>query len=272
MRTTERVSSCRQGFTLIEIIGVLAIIAILATAIVPNLSHQVTIAMADSEDASLQGIADAIKLNVKDTHVITADATWNAILSAPNYLEIPAANILSNAGANGTRRLIFNPSWALIGAGVYNQGTTFTAGAAPLGNLPVAAQGNAQLLLVSNLAGPVAATVLTGGAGGTFQAVWDQTAAAPAGFTQTEMIRIQRITLSNLFHQVTINITNLPGGTPNWGLDGGATRPFAANGAYVCWLLEGTRVALGIPGVVGNIIITGPKTFTYNGTTSTWTY
>lgn len=191
------------GFTLIEIIGVLIIIAILATAIVPSLSGEVTRAYADAETQSQESIGDALADYAKATHrILVASAGWPD--SLVGYLDMPAAEISGTRGMGGTRRLIADPAHGLpLVAGIYNQVNAFSATSSASGNLPVAKPMHVRFLLISGLRAPAPTTAVSAA---DFNAIWDQTAAAPAAFVETEFLRVGRVSLASMFHAVAFTV------------------------------------------------------------------
>lgn len=193
----------KQGFTLIEIIGVLIIIAILATAIVPSLSGEVTRAYADAETKSQESIGNALVDYAKESHnVLVSIATWAD--SLVGILDLPADDIANTKAQGGTRRIIVDPAHGLtLTSGVYNQAAAFQATSSASGSLPIVKPMGARFLVVSGLKGPAPADVLTAAE---FTAIWNQTAAAPANFIENEFLRIQRLSLSGLFHPVTFSV------------------------------------------------------------------
>jgi prepilin-type N-terminal cleavage/methylation domain-containing protein len=252
------------GFTLIEMIGVLAIIAIIASAIVPNIAREVTRAIADAEDMELRSLEDAFLQYISESKSISGVATgqWNVDI-AP-YLSIPSAKIVTNKGS-GTRRLIVRPTNGL-GAFPYSQATRFLAGVTPQGTLPTAAPLQARFLFVSNLSGNAPVTNLTDVQ---FDAVWDQTGTIPAGFTENEKLRLNRIGLVKNFYPVTISCSGIAS-TPRWSLDAAAAKSLNV-GTFTVYLLQGTRINMFLgASAVGTIVVTKPLGITSDGTT--WSY
>jgi prepilin-type N-terminal cleavage/methylation domain-containing protein len=89
------------GFTLVEMIGVLAIVAILASFIAPNVINQLKAAKRDAEDEQLATIAKGIELYVRQTRSFPATLT---VLS-PDYVPIALGQLTTNP--NGFLRYFF---------------------------------------------------------------------------------------------------------------------------------------------------------------------
>jgi prepilin-type N-terminal cleavage/methylation domain-containing protein len=90
-----------SGFTLVEMIGVLAILAILASFIAPNVINQLQAAKRDAEDEQLTAIARGIELYLRQTHLFPTTLT---VLS-PDYVPIALGQLTSNP--NGFLRYYF---------------------------------------------------------------------------------------------------------------------------------------------------------------------
>ena len=75
-----------NGFSLIEMIGVLAIMAILAGAIVPNALKSIDRAAVRSEKSNLENLADSLKLYLKTNGNIPTPANWATTLATLNDL------------------------------------------------------------------------------------------------------------------------------------------------------------------------------------------
>ncbi len=254
----------KNGFTLIEMIGVLTIIAIIASALVPNISREITRAIADAEDSELNTIALSLKKYIAENQIIPGTATgqWNTVI-AP-FIENSSNRILNNRGS-GTRRLILRSTNG-IGSVPYDQAAMYTAGITPQGSLPGAFPAQMRFLLVSNLSGAAPVTALTDAQ---FDAVWDQMGTIPAGFTTGNKFRIERISLASLFYPVTISCTSLSG-VPRWSINGAIVKSLNIT-TFTVYLLNGTRINLFLGAVpAGTIVVNKAVGIIYDGTT--WSY
>lgn len=254
----------RNGFTLIEMIGVLTIIAIIASALVPNISREITRAIADAEDIELNALAMTFKKYIGEYHIIpgTAAGQWNTAI-AP-LIENSSSRILNNR-ASGTRRLILRSTNGL-GTVPYDQSAMFAAGIIPQGNLPAVFPDQMRFLLVSNLAGSAPVIILTDAQ---FDAVWNQTGIIPAGFTTGNKFRLERISLASMFFPVTISCTSLSG-VPRWSIDAAPVKSLNM-AAFTVYLLSGTKINL-FQGAVpqGTLVVSKAVGIIYDGTT--WSY
>ncbi len=76
----------KDGFSLIEMIGVLAIMAILAGAIVPNALKSIDRAAVRSEKSNLENLSNSLKLHLKTNGSVPTPANWASTLAALNDL------------------------------------------------------------------------------------------------------------------------------------------------------------------------------------------
>src|SRR3989442_9715593 len=70
-----------SAFTLIELIGVLTIIVILATLLVPVLIRQMDRIAGEQESASLKAIGDALEQSVKWNRYIPSETDWASTIA-----------------------------------------------------------------------------------------------------------------------------------------------------------------------------------------------
>lgn len=109
------VRAARRGFTLIELIGVLAIIAIIASVLAPNMVRSLDRAAVRAEDETLARLGEQLVLHLRDKRAVPSEATWGVDLAA--YSDIAVVDIRTNKRAN-PRLLVYetatNPERALI--------------------------------------------------------------------------------------------------------------------------------------------------------------
>jgi prepilin-type N-terminal cleavage/methylation domain-containing protein len=87
-----------RAFSLIELIGVLAIMAILASVLVPNVLKSIDRAAVKAEAETLGNLGDAAKLYLRDTSVEPTSANWSTALGA--YASLNPTDLLTNRRHN----------------------------------------------------------------------------------------------------------------------------------------------------------------------------
>jgi prepilin-type N-terminal cleavage/methylation domain-containing protein len=95
-----------SAFTLIEMIGVLAIMSILASVLVPNVLKSIERAAVRAETETLHNIGEQAKLYLRDTRTLPTALNWNTVLAT--YSSLSPADLLTNR-RQGTRYYIVDP-------------------------------------------------------------------------------------------------------------------------------------------------------------------
>jgi len=104
----------RSGFTLIELIGVMAIMAIMAGVLVPNVLKSIERAAIRAEETNLRALGDTVKLYLRDngalptTAVPPAATNWTTQLAV--YSSLPAAEIWTNKRQSNRMLVVHAPS------------------------------------------------------------------------------------------------------------------------------------------------------------------
>ena len=91
-RFTFHASRHSPGFTLLEVVGVLAVIGILAAMILPNFLSRIEDTTRTAESGSLKAIAEAVELYLRETHAFPA--TLSAL--SPDYVSFGDAQLSQN--------------------------------------------------------------------------------------------------------------------------------------------------------------------------------
>jgi len=198
----------------VELVGVLAIVAILASFIAPNVINQLRSARRDAEDQQLASIAQGIELYLRQTRSFPASL---AVLS-PDYVPVSSGQLTNNA--NGFLRYYFvQPNVS---------GYTNVAGLAP------SALADSRVLLITNLTQNANPTITTDAE---FETWWN------TDETGTPDLKIHRVHVSHLFHLLSLSTDGAGGsyaigsGTP---IDSGGLTLAAHTGYHI----TGTTVAL----------------------------
>lgn len=202
-----------SGFTLVEMIGVLAIIAILASFIAPNLINQLAATKRDAEDGQLATIARGIELYVRQTR--SFPATLTAL--SPDF--VPAALGQLTTNPNGYLRYYFvQPNIS---------GFTNAAG------LPMTALADARFMVITHLAQNVNPSITTDA---NFETWWS------TDETGTPDLKIHRGHVGQLFHLLSLSADGAGG---SYAVDGS---PTASGGGtlvpHLRYHLSGTTISL----------------------------
>ncbi|MBN8249660.1 MAG: type II secretion system protein [Verrucomicrobia bacterium] len=226
------------GWTLIEALGVLAILAVLSAAFVPWLLRDLDASARAEESRALAEISRAIGQSLRRERVVPDANTWAAMASSA--LGSHQDRIQTNA--RGGRRLwIVDPRLRL--------------GPAPGATLPFIQSDagsreptNARVVVLSSLGVPPPTTVQDGVAASNarFDALWSASpGAVPTGWSwngRADDLAIQRLDLTD--HWVPV-LLNQPATGPRgqWGTDLAGTNA-ASPGALQTWYLRGTVLRL----------------------------
>lgn len=216
------------GFTLIEMIGVLAVIMILATLVFSATVRQLDQLEARKEDAALARLAEALTRSIQRTRSIPAATNWVAAVAAE--LGADTAGVGLNP-RNNARLLWVDPRFqiGLNGGGLpYQQ--TITGSVVTNATGEVIPPLNPRLILLSSLGPPFPAAVVTGGTVATnFDALWDaapETRPAVGPWSSWggagRDLRVQRVHLGPLFVRLLLHNHASPG-PGRYAIDGLAT-------------------------------------------------
>ena len=195
-----------EGWTLIESIAVLAVIAILAAFLVPPIIKRVDRAAWTAETANLNAIADGYTQSILRTKTIPSHTTWtNAVAS---QMSLPVSAISINA-RRYARAFYFDQNLDINGAGLpYTQ--TNTGATKPA---------SARVMIVSSLATALPSGLPSGRLSSSdFDPIWNTPEGAkPSTWTawagSGEDLRIKKLNLEPLFHQLILfshDPTNIP--------------------------------------------------------------
>jgi prepilin-type N-terminal cleavage/methylation domain-containing protein len=202
-----------EGFTLVEMIGVLAIIAILTSFIAPNIINQLKAAKRDTEGDQLATIGKGIELYVRQTRSFPPNLT---VLS-PDYVPIAVGQLTVNP--NGFVRYYFvQPNI---------NGFSNSTG------LSITALADARFVLITHLTQNVNPSILTDA---DFESWWD------TDETGTPDLKLYRGHTGHMFHLLSLSAKG-PGGSykiDQTAIDsGGGTLP-----PHLRYHLTGTPVGL----------------------------
>ena len=219
------------GFSLIELIGVLAIMSILASIILPNMLKRMDIANADAEASNLVSLASELEQYITTQFTIPSVNTWASAIASVSALPI---NEVSSNKYGFKRGFYVDPKFFTATDVVFLDYKQTTGLLAP----PV----SPRIILVSDLKGNALPAPTTSAA---FDAIWNQTPATSV--LESDTLKVHRIYLGYLFHPVLL--LNSSTQIPSYQLNTQPTKalPIAnngSNGQLTIYVINRTQLSL----------------------------
>lgn len=237
-----------RAFSLIEMIGVLAIISIVAAILTPNLARRISRLNGEKEDEALSVLAEGLTRYVRTYQTVPGAASWVTNLSATTGLSLNEVRYARPADTATARVFLIHPSFQ----------PTNAAGADPLYTQTSAGASsvtNARIIILSSHKGDLTLPVSSGKAASAsaFDAVWNwhfdpASRAPPSGWGGSwtgngEYLHVQRINLAGAFHRVTFSNLEFPSEIPSVQI-GATTVSLSSTSAVDTFLIEGTSLRL----------------------------
>lgn len=280
----------RRGFSLIEMIGVLAILTIMASTIAPNLLRRMLEATATKEEKSLQTLADGLMTHVQTWQTIPGAASWATNLATAVGLSPTDILYADPANPTGSRRIyMISPEFTPA------NGTDPVFSSTAAGSI---APTNARIMIISCTKRGLTLPVTSGKAANSaanrnrFNNVWNWslnpfTKAPPTGWPAAwngngHHLHVQRINLASAFCRLTVSNPGFPSEIPFAQFNQGATHAFDVTNAVDAYYLRGTTIRLyrhdtpyaGAPVTPDELnlvhVVQGPVNFVYDGTPARW--
>lgn len=255
-----------RGFSLLEMIGVLSVMAILAGALAPSVFQILEEAYQEAEERSLETIADALESYIRRNKVIPSVATNDWTVAVADHASLSPQLVLTNE-KNFNRRLYADPMFFTTSNQAWT-GYTQTQGLATMPNSP-------RLMLVSDLDGNVSANLNTNAR---FSDVWEQNIGAL--LVESDTLLIERINLAPLFVRAVLMNANTS--QAGYALEGGTEASVAAasggaDGSRTVFVIAGTRLDLNAApfpgaGLLTREIVTADVSWRYQTDGFTWAW
>ena len=250
-----------------ELIAVMAIMAILAGSLAPTIFDQIKRAKAEAESKNLIVIMDNLKTYIQEQKIIPTSSTsnWTQAISSVSNSPINKLEYNSN---NFRRRLVFDPQFlsnvdSNFSGVIQNQGLALE---------PV----SPRIMLISNL--NANASSLTNSSS-IFNDIWQQNSSAL--IKESVDVKIERLNLKNIFNRVVL--TNSNPNLASFQLENGSIVSIPAasvgsDGIISRWVISKTKISLyGVPATgigMGDLeqtnIIESDWTSRYQSNGTTW--
>ncbi|MFT5104505.1 MAG: prepilin-type N-terminal cleavage/methylation domain-containing protein [Pseudoalteromonas tetraodonis] len=239
----------RAGFTIMELIGVMAILSILASMLVPSIMARITRANSSKESKTLVAIGGALESIILHERLIPDGTKWAGLVA--DELSVPLDEVTESVGQQ-PRVYLVDPEITIGGqvAALPYEQLAAGSGVAPQ---------NVRVMLVSSRLLPLPAFLRSSGIAensADFKNLWNAPrGTVPSGWpsdwaARGEDLHVERLNLDRLFHHVVINdITD--GSLAQLSIDGAAAitvPPGGADGYY----LNGTELSLLKNGVIAS--------------------
>src|SRR5262245_44241417 len=232
-----RASGVRAGgFTVMELIGVMAIVAMVAAAIFPSVIRRIDQAAGTRETSDLNVIADAYTQYSLRKKNVPGVSTWASNLA--NHMSLPVASITATPRGYA-RACLVDMNLSIDGGGLsYTQTTNGTT-------KPV----SAPVLLISSQAKalPVSSGIPSSAE---FNAIWDAPEGIkPSGSTwaswtgKGDDLRIKKLNLEPLFYQLIL-VNHDKAAVGRFSIDGSAAFPVPTTNGWSSYYMDGTAVGL----------------------------
>lgn len=249
---SRRFPSSGAGFSLIEMVGVLAIMAIVAAMLTPNLAQRVSRMNETKEEQALATIGEALQRYVSMNQVIPGANDWASSAASiagltPNEVQYSIPTDTSTA-----RVYLIHPGFApatsssgVFGSPLWTQGTTGTS-----------AVTNARVMILGvhkrGLTLPVSSGAATSATA--FDNIWNwnnnpATDAPPSGWPTTwngngEYLHVVRLNYTPLFLHVTFSNTQYPTEAPYYQIGSATPTIFNTATTFDAFYLQNTFLRL----------------------------
>lgn len=189
-----------KAFSLIEVIGVLAIIAIAAAVLLPNMVKRVDIAAANAEAQTLKNMSEALKLYIKRNWYIPSHTNIADVIAV--QMGWDKGSVITN-DRRISRVFLIDPGLRIANSSLPYKQTVSGSTNRPL---------NARIMIISSLFDTLPVSSGNSISSNDFNTIWNTPdGQVPSiwsnwrGYRYGDLLKIQRINLEPLFKRVTFN-------------------------------------------------------------------
>ena len=222
------------GFSLLEMIGVMAVMAILAGALAPSIFQMIEEGYQGAEAQSIETVAQAFQDYVQYTKAIPRDRAEDWTAAVADYAGLSPNRVRFN-DKRFERRLYIDPDF--FGGGSGGSGVFFSQEQG-LSSMPA----SPRIMLVSSLDGEVRTRLNTAAR---FDDVWNQVSGAR--IQESKTVFIERVNLAPLFKRVVLSNANTS--QSGFVLEAGSEGSIAAasggsDGVRTIYVVAGSKLSL----------------------------
>ncbi|MCR9277669.1 MAG: type II secretion system GspH family protein [Pseudomonadaceae bacterium] len=221
-----------RGFSLLEMIAVMAIMAIFAGVLAPSVFRTIDENLATAEESNLEAMAEALEEYVLDSKRVPSrlSSDWGPAIA--ERMSQSTARILNN-DRGYTRGVYFDPTFLTSSVTAF-PGFTQDLGLTSAPNSP-------RVLVVSNLAANAPAAPTSQAA---FDAIWQQT--GTPSVTEGKMVKVVRLNLAPLFHRVLLTNDNATtvGFQVESGTVGSVAGASGVPGSQTRYVIDGSKISM----------------------------
>jgi type II secretory pathway pseudopilin PulG len=221
-----------RAFTVIELTGVLAIMALLAAAVIPNVIRRLDRAAWERETSDLSALTDGLLKSVLIEKRIPATNQIPAAIATYRNLSL---NQVTTTPRGFQRAFLVDPNANINGNDLRSSPFVQTNGV--WANPPA----NARVMILASIARPALSTISD-----SFNDIWNTPEGGkPASWTgQAEDLRIQRLELGKSFYKLYLLNLDTNAGYYTFETNAPISSVTSAGGQLTAYVLDGTSVKL----------------------------